>query len=116
MLNLKNLLSEKKLNTVCEEASCPNIYECWSMGTATFMIMGDVCTRACGFCDVKTGKPGQLDLDEPIRVAESVKAMKLSHAVITSDGYNFESFSRERTTLCLNYWDFFVHWLAVFLH
>ena len=83
-INLKNLLSEKKLNTVCEEASCPNIYECWSMGTATFMIMGDVCTRACGFCDVKTGKPGQLDLDEPIRVAESVKAMQLSHAVITS--------------------------------
>ena len=83
-INLKNLLSEKKLNTVCEEASCPNIYECWSMGTATFMIMGDVCTRACGFCDVKTGKPGQLDLDEPARVAESVKAMQLSHAVITS--------------------------------
>jgi len=83
-INLKNLLSEKKLNTVCEEASCPNIYECWSMGTATFMIMGDVCTRACGFCDVKTGKPGQLDLDEPSRVAESVKAMQLSHAVITS--------------------------------
>jgi lipoic acid synthetase len=83
-ISLKNLLSEKKLNTVCEEASCPNIYECWSMGTATFMIMGDVCTRACGFCDVKTGKPGQLDLDEPTRVAESVKAMQLSHAVITS--------------------------------
>lgn len=83
-INLKNLLTEKKLNTVCEEASCPNIYECWSMGTATFMIMGDVCTRACGFCDVKTGKPGQLDLDEPSRVAESVKAMQLSHAVITS--------------------------------
>jgi lipoic acid synthetase len=83
-INLKNLLSEKKLNTVCEEASCPNIYECWSMGTATFMIMGDVCTRACGFCDVKTGKPGQLDSDEPRRVAESVKAMQLSHAVITS--------------------------------
>ena len=83
-INLKKLLSEKKLNTVCEEASCPNIYECWSMGTATFMIMGDVCTRACGFCDVKTGKPGQLDLDEPSRVAESVKAMQLSHAVITS--------------------------------
>ena len=83
-IKLKNLLSEKKLNTVCEEASCPNIYECWSMGTATFMIMGDVCTRACGFCDVKTGKPGQLDLEEPIRVAESVKAMQLTHAVITS--------------------------------
>ena len=82
--SLKKLLSEKKLNTVCEEASCPNIYECWSMGTATFMIMGDVCTRACGFCDVKTGKPGTLDLGEPVRVAESVKAMELTHAVITS--------------------------------
>ena len=82
--SLKNLLSEKKLNTVCEEASCPNIYECWSMGTATFMIMGDVCTRACGFCDVKTGKPGTLDLGEPMRVAESVKTMQLTHAVITS--------------------------------
>ena len=70
--------------TVCEEASCPNIYECWSMGTATFMIMGDVCTRACGFCDVKTGKPGSLDWEEPKRVAESVKSMGLSHAVITS--------------------------------
>ncbi len=82
--SLKNLLNEKKLNTVCEEASCPNIYECWSMGTATFMIMGDVCTRACGFCDVKTGKPGSLDWEEPARVAESVKAMQLTHAVITS--------------------------------
>ena len=83
-VSIKNLLSEKKLNTVCEEASCPNIYECWSMGTATFMIMGDVCTRACGFCDVKTGKPGELDLGEPLRVAESVQAMNLTHAVITS--------------------------------
>jgi len=83
-MSLKSLLKEKKLNTVCEEASCPNIYECWSMGTATFMIMGDVCTRACGFCDVKTGKPGYLDLDEPLRVADSVKSMGLSHAVVTS--------------------------------
>ena len=83
-VSLKNLLSEKKLNTVCEEASCPNIYEGWSMGTATFMIMGDVCTRACGFWDVKTGKPGSLDWEEPKRVAESVNAMGLSHAVITS--------------------------------
>ena len=83
-MSLKSLLKEKKLNTVCEEASCPNIYECWSMGTATFMIMGDVCTRACGFCDVKTGKPGFLDTEEPLRVAESVKSMGLSHAVVTS--------------------------------
>ena len=82
--DLKNLISEKKLNTVCEEASCPNIYECWSMGTATFMIMGDTCTRACGFCDVNTGKPIDLDDLEPLRVAESVLTMKLTHAVITS--------------------------------
>ena len=82
--DLKNLISEKKLNTVCEEASCPNIYECWSMGTATFMIMGDTCTRACGFCDVNTGKPNDLDELEPLRVAESVLTMKLTHAVITS--------------------------------
>jgi lipoic acid synthetase len=78
------LLKEKRLNTVCEEASCPNIYECWSMGTATFMIMGETCTRACGFCDVNTGKPTDLDTDEPYRVAESVKIMGLTHAVITS--------------------------------
>ena len=82
--DLKNLISEKKLNTVCEEASCPNIYECWSMGTATFMIMGDTCTRACGFCDVNTGKPNNLDELEPLRVAESVLTMELTHAVITS--------------------------------
>ena len=82
--DLKNLISEKKLNTVCEEASCPNIYECWSMGTATFMIMGDTCTRACGFCDVNTGKPCDLDDLEPLRVAESVQTMELTHAVITS--------------------------------
>ena len=82
--DLKNLISEKKLNTVCEEASCPNIYECWSMGTATFMIMGDTCTRACGFCDVNTGKPNDLDDLEPLRVAESVMTMGLTHAVITS--------------------------------
>ena len=83
-LSLKSLIKEKRLNTVCEEASCPNIYECWSMGTATFMIMGDTCTRACGFCDVNTGKPCDLDMDEPYRVAESVKIMGLTHAVITS--------------------------------
>ena len=82
--DLKSLISEKKLNTVCEEASCPNIYECWSMGTATFMIMGDTCTRACGFCDVNTGKPNDLDDLEPLRVAESVLTMKLTHTVITS--------------------------------
>ena len=78
------ILKRNGLVTVCEEASCPNIYECWSMGTATFMIMGDTCTRACGFCDVNTGKPSDLDELEPIRVAESVKTMKLTHAVVTS--------------------------------
>ena len=62
-----------KLHTVCEEARCPNMSECWNAGTATFMILGDVCTRSCGFCAVKTGRPGGLDLDEPFRVAEAVR-------------------------------------------
>ena len=81
---IKNLMRDKSLNTVCEEAGCPNIYECWESGTATFMIMGDTCTRACGFCDVNTGKPQNLDWGEPLRVAESVKSMELDHAVVTS--------------------------------
>jgi lipoic acid synthetase len=72
------------LNTVCEEARCPNVAECWGQGTATFMILGDVCTRACGFCAVKTGLPQYLDRDEPERVAEAVSAMGLAHAVVTS--------------------------------
>lgn len=72
------------LNTVCQEARCPNIFECWSEGTATFMVMGDTCTRACGFCAVKTGRPGALDTEEPEHVAEAVQRMKLAHAVITS--------------------------------
>jgi lipoic acid synthetase len=72
------------LHTVCEEARCPNIGECWQARTATFMILGDTCTRACGFCAVKTGRPGVLDLGEPIRVAEAVERMDLHHAVITS--------------------------------
>ena len=81
---LKQTMSTLKLHTVCEEARCPNIYECWSDGTATFMVMGDTCTRACGFCNIKTGKPNQLDAEEPGHVAEAVALMKLDHAVITS--------------------------------
>lgn len=81
---LKNLIDRHKLHTVCEEARCPNMGECWNHGTATFMILGDVCTRSCGFCAVKTGKPTELDADEPRRVAEAVKIMGVRHAVITS--------------------------------
>jgi lipoic acid synthetase len=78
------LISHKKLNTVCEEARCPNIYECWDRGTATIMILGDICTRACGFCSVNTGKPLKIDQDEPNRVAETVKNLGLKHIVLTS--------------------------------
>ena len=81
---LKSIIDEHKLHTVCQEASCPNMGECWGRGTATIMILGDVCTRACGFCNIKTGKPPVLDLDEPRRVAESLRLMKLKHVVITS--------------------------------
>ncbi len=80
----QKLVREKNLITVCEEASCPNIGECWSKKHATFMIMGDTCTRACAFCNVKTGLPVALDEGEPLRVAEAIAAMGLSHAVITS--------------------------------
>jgi lipoic acid synthetase len=81
---LQGLMRSKSLHTVCEEAMCPNIGECWGAGTATFLMMGDVCTRTCGFCDIKHGRPGALDFDEPNRVAEAIKAMNLRHAVITS--------------------------------
>ncbi len=81
---VRTLLKEKKLNTVCEEARCPNMAECWNNRTATFMILGDVCTRSCGFCNVKIGMPGELDLDEPRRVVDSIIELKLKHAVITS--------------------------------
>jgi lipoic acid synthetase len=81
---LKGILRDHRLNTVCEEARCPNVAECWGQGTATFMILGDVCTRACGFCAVTTGLPRGLDRDEPERVAEAVLAMGLAHAVVTS--------------------------------
>jgi lipoic acid synthetase len=82
-LELKRLMRDNDLNTVCEEAGCPNIYECWSDRTATFMINGDRCTRACGFCLVDTRKPMPLDADEPRRVAEAVATLGLAHAVIT---------------------------------
>jgi lipoic acid synthetase len=81
---VKGLVEGQRLHTVCEEARCPNLGECWSRGTATFMILGDTCTRACKFCAVKTGRPTELDLDEPRRVAESIRIMGLHHAVITS--------------------------------
>jgi lipoic acid synthetase len=83
-LELKKLMRSLDLHTVCEEAGCPNIYECWGMGTATLMILGDRCTRACGFCNVTTGKPTELDVFEPFRAAEAIKQMRLRHAVITS--------------------------------
>lgn len=77
-------MRSKTLHTVCEEAQCPNIGECWGRGTATFLMMGDTCTRSCGFCDIKTGRPSPLDWAEPNRIAESVRAMNLRHVVITS--------------------------------
>jgi lipoic acid synthetase len=82
--DVRSLLKEKNLNTVCEEARCPNIAECWNNKTATFMILGDICTRSCGFCNVKIGMPNELDLDEPRRVVDSIIELKLKHAVITS--------------------------------
>ncbi|NBD27677.1 lipoyl synthase [Paenibacillus sp. T1] len=81
---LKDMMRSKTLHTVCEEARCPNIYECWANRTATFMILGDICTRACRFCAVKTGLPTELDLQEPERVAEAAEQMGLRHCVITS--------------------------------
>jgi lipoic acid synthetase len=81
---VKGLVDEHRLHTVCEEARCPNMGECWNHGTATFMILGDVCTRSCGFCAVKTGRPPVLDADEPRRVADAVKMLAVRHAVITS--------------------------------
>ena len=81
---IKGLITENRLNTVCESAACPNRGECWSSKTATLMILGNVCTRSCGFCNIITGRPTELDLDEPRRVAEAVKIMGLKYAVITS--------------------------------
>lgn len=81
---LQGLMRKKELHTVCEEAMCPNMGECWGSGTATFLMLGDICTRTCGFCDIKRGKPSLVDWLEPERVAQAVKAMELKHAVITS--------------------------------
>lgn len=81
---LRRLMRSKELHTVCEEAHCPNIGGCWGRGTATFLLLGDICTRSCRFCNVKTGKPQPLDWDEPARVAAAVKAMNLRHVVLTS--------------------------------
>jgi lipoic acid synthetase len=81
---LKKLVDSHRLHTVCQSAKCPNMGECWSAGTATLMILGDVCTRSCGFCHVATGKPPTLDLDEPVRVGDAVRVMGLGHVVITS--------------------------------
>lgn len=82
--DLKKMMRSKTLHTVCEEARCPNISECWNAGTATFMIFGDTCTRSCGFCAVKTGRPLALDEHEPVHVAEAIMHMGIKHAVITS--------------------------------
>ena len=81
---MQEIVTSNKLHTVCEEARCPNIFECWERGTSTIMILGDICTRACGFCSVNTGKPSKIDLMEPYRTAQAVKKMNLRHVVITS--------------------------------
>lgn len=81
---VNKIVGKNRLNTVCEEARCPNIYDCWGRETATIMILGDVCTRSCGFCSVKTGKPSLVDLNEPTRTGQAVKEMGLRHVVLTS--------------------------------
>lgn len=81
---LRGLVSKYNLNTICTSGSCPNMGECWGEGTATFMILGNICTRSCGFCGVKTGRPESIDWEEPEKVARSIKIMKIKHAVITS--------------------------------
>ena len=81
---VKRIVKEHKLHTICEDGRCPNMGECWGRGTATFMILGNICTRSCSFCAVATGRPGEYDLDEPKRVAEAVKLMGVKHCVITS--------------------------------
>lgn len=81
---VRNLVDEYKLHTICQSGNCPNMGECWGAGTATFMILGNVCTRSCSFCAVKTGRPNEYDTEEPRRVAEAIKLMKVKHAVITS--------------------------------
>ena len=81
---LRGLVDRYKLNTICTSGSCPNMGECWAEGTATFMILGNICTRSCGFCGVQTGRPGAVDWEEPEKVAQSIKKMKIKHAVLTS--------------------------------
>lgn len=81
---LRGLVDQYQLNTICQSGSCPNMGECWSAGTATFMILGNICTRSCGFCGVKTGRPDQVDWEEPEKVARSIKKMQIKHAVLTS--------------------------------
>jgi lipoic acid synthetase len=81
---VKQIVKEHKLHTICEDGKCPNMGECWGAGTATFMILGNICTRSCSFCAVATGRPNEYDLDEPIRVAEAIQLMRIKHAVITS--------------------------------
>ncbi len=81
---LRGLVDQYKLNTICTSGSCPNMGECWAEGTATFMILGNICTRSCGFCGVKTGRPENVDWEEPEKVAQSIKIMKIKHAVLTS--------------------------------
>ncbi len=83
-VKVRNLVKTNRLHTICEEAKCPNLAECWSHGTATFLILGDTCTRWCGYCNVKTGKPYELDLDEPRKVGDAVKKLNLRYVVITS--------------------------------
>lgn len=82
--HVRNLVDQHKLHTICESGNCPNMGECWGEGTATFMILGNICTRSCGFCNVATGRPLEVDWDEPQRVAEAIHLMKVKHAVITS--------------------------------
>lgn len=82
--NVRSIVDEYKLHTICQSGSCPNMGECWGAGTATFMILGNVCTRSCSFCAVKTGRPNEYDTDEPRRVAEAIWLMKVKHAVLTS--------------------------------
>ncbi|MEY4110071.1 MAG: lipoyl synthase [Bacteroidota bacterium] len=83
-MEVRKIVSEHKLHTICESGNCPNMGECWGAGTATFMILGNICTRSCGFCAVATGRPLPVDPDEPRRIAESVRLMKVKHCVITS--------------------------------
>jgi lipoic acid synthetase len=83
-INLKEIVKAHKLNTICTSGHCPNMEDCWGRGTATIMILGDICTRACRFCKVKTGRPRETDYDEPRRIAESIKLLKLKHVVLTS--------------------------------